>query len=82
MQKLKKVFVVTVGLNMLDCLVTVVEKGLSETNTLAYSAHYLATRKRLVFVPGRLFQRSLMFVGKARSLPLSRAHQMCFTSLS
>jgi hypothetical protein len=32
----------------------------------------------IVLVPGKPFQPSLMFVGKAKSLPSSRAHEMCF----
>ncbi len=32
-----------------------------------------------VFVPGKPFQLSLMFVGKARSLTFSGARERCFT---
>ncbi len=32
-----------------------------------------------MFVPGKPFQPSLMFVGKARSLPKSDAFERCFT---
>ncbi len=32
-----------------------------------------------VFVPGKLFQPSLMFVGEARSLPQNGAPERCFT---
>jgi len=32
-----------------------------------------------VFVLGKLFQPSLMFVGEARSLSISGAPEMCFT---
>ncbi len=32
-----------------------------------------------MFVPGKPFQPSLMFVGKARSLRSSGAPEMCFT---
>jgi len=33
----------------------------------------------MLFVPGRLFRPSLMFVGKAKSLPYSEAHEWRFT---
>jgi hypothetical protein len=36
----------------------------------------------LVFVPGRPFQLSLMFEGKARKIPLSGAPSRCFTRVS
>jgi hypothetical protein len=36
-------------------------------------------QKATVFVPGRLFQPGLKFVGKARSLPQSGASEKCFT---
>jgi hypothetical protein len=32
-----------------------------------------------VFAPGKTFQPSTLFVGKARSLPLSLAPERCFT---
>jgi hypothetical protein len=34
-----------------------------------------------VFVPGKLFQPSLMFVGEARKLPWSEAPERCFTQV-
>ncbi len=33
----------------------------------------MTVRNKLVFVPDKPFQRSIMFVGEAMSLPLSRA---------
>jgi len=38
-------------------------------------------RNNLVIVPGKPFQPSLMFVGKARSLTYSRAPERCFTQV-
>ncbi len=35
----------------------------------------------MVFVPGKPFKPSLVFVGKARSLPYSRAPKRCFTQV-
>jgi hypothetical protein len=32
-----------------------------------------------MFVAGKLFQPNLMFVGKARNVPQSGAHEQCFT---
>ncbi len=34
-----------------------------------------------LFVPGKPFQHSLMFLGKARSLPTSGASERCFIHL-
>ncbi len=34
-----------------------------------------------MFAPGRPLQLSLMFVGKARSLPSSGTHERCFTQV-
>ncbi len=38
--------------------------------------------KLWVSVPGRPFLPNLMFVGRVRRLPLSRAPKMCFTRVS
>ncbi len=35
-----------------------------------------------VFVPGRLFHLSLLFVGKAMSLPLSGTSDRCFSRVA
>ncbi len=40
---------------------------------------YKFLQKARAFAPGKPFQPSLMFVGKARSLPKSRAPERCFT---
>jgi len=42
---------------------------------------YECTKYAGVFDPGRLFQPSLMFVGKARNLPESRLPERRYTRL-
>ncbi len=53
---------------------------LPEANIIKLFEPYgMNSRNELVFAPGKPFQTSLLFWGKAMSLPLSGAPERCFT---